>query len=132
MLLKVCQHSQEKTCARVSFLLKLQAWPITSLKKRPWRRAFPVNFPKFLKTQVFYFLWQMPVLRKTYAVLWVANRYVGSETPKHNVYDLIDGNFDNLNFISNIFQETHNLLVFTDSVFNCRYLRRSQRKFLWK
>ena len=33
------------TCARVSFLIKLQA-----LKKRLWHRCFPVNFAKFLRT----------------------------------------------------------------------------------
>ena len=35
----------------------------------------------------------MPVLpcqlRKAYAVFWAANRFVGSETPKHNAFDQI-------------------------------------------
>ena len=34
MFLKVSQNSQENTCARVSFLIKLQAWPATLLKRR--------------------------------------------------------------------------------------------------
>ena len=39
MFLKILQNSQENTCARVSFLIKLQ-----------WHRCFPVNFAKFLRT----------------------------------------------------------------------------------
>ena len=44
---------QESTCARVSFLVKLQAWglrPATSLRKRLWHRCFSMNFTKFLRT----------------------------------------------------------------------------------
>ena len=43
------QNSQENTCARVSFLIKLQAWglrPATLLKTRLWHRCFPVNFQR--------------------------------------------------------------------------------------
>ena len=40
MFLKILQNSQENTCARVLILIKLQAW----------RRYFPVNFAKFLRT----------------------------------------------------------------------------------
>ena len=42
-----------KTCARVSLLIKLQAWgprPATLLKKRLWHKCVPVNFVKFLRT----------------------------------------------------------------------------------
>ena len=49
-LLEILQNSQEKTCARVSFLIKLQASglkPATLLKKRLWHRFFPVHFVKF-------------------------------------------------------------------------------------
>ena len=49
-ILEISQDSQENTCARVSFLIKLQARPATLLKKRLWRRCFPVNFAKFLRT----------------------------------------------------------------------------------
>ena len=38
------------TCARASFLIKLQTWPATLLKKRLWHRCFPVDFAKFLRT----------------------------------------------------------------------------------
>ena len=45
VFLKILQNSQENTCVEVSFLIKLQAWLVTLLKKR-----FPVNFAKFLRT----------------------------------------------------------------------------------
>ena len=32
------------------FFNKVAAWPATLLKKRPWHRCFPVNFPKFQRT----------------------------------------------------------------------------------
>ena len=48
--LKISQNSQENTCARVSYLIKLQAPPATLLKKTLWHRCFPVNFAKFLRT----------------------------------------------------------------------------------
>ena len=47
LFLEISQNSQENTCARASFLIKLQA-PATLLKKRLW--CFPVNFAKFLRT----------------------------------------------------------------------------------
>ena len=39
------ENSQENTCARVSFLIKLQAWE----QVRLWNRCFPVIFAKFLR-----------------------------------------------------------------------------------
>ena len=50
VFLKISQNSQEKTCARVSFLVRLQVAPATLLKKRLWHRCFSVNFAKFLRT----------------------------------------------------------------------------------
>ena len=50
MFLKISQNSQENTCARASFLIKLQA---SGLKKRLWHRCFPVNFVKFLRAPFF-------------------------------------------------------------------------------
>ena len=38
-------------------------------------------------------------------------------------------NFENLNFISNLFQETHNFLVLTDPVIICIYLRNTNIHF---
>ena len=48
-VLKISQKSQEDTCARVSFLIKLLAL----FKKRLWHKRFPVNFTKFLRTPCF-------------------------------------------------------------------------------
>ena len=71
LFLKISQNSQENNCARVSFLVKLQAkhtqtirrqfadelfkcfWPGTLLKKKLWHRCFSVNFVKFLRTSFF-------------------------------------------------------------------------------
>ena len=50
MFLEISQNSQENTCVRVCFLIKLQARPATLFKKRLWHRCFPVNFVKFLRT----------------------------------------------------------------------------------
>ena len=50
VFLEISQNSQENTCAKDSFLIKLQAAPATLLKKRFWHRCFPVNFAKFLIT----------------------------------------------------------------------------------
>ena len=49
VFLEISQNSQENTCARVSFLIKLQDWSARLLKKRLWQRCFPVNFAKFLR-----------------------------------------------------------------------------------
>ena len=46
--LKISQNSQESTCARVPFLIKLQAPPASLLKKRLRYRCFPLNFAMFL------------------------------------------------------------------------------------
>ena len=83
LLLEISQNSQENTCARTSFLIKLQLFsihccfpsfqlcrvlgeqpfsnieeartfqPATLLKKRLWHMCFPVNFAKFLTTSFF-------------------------------------------------------------------------------
>ena len=53
VFLEITQNLQENTCARVSSLIKLQAWGLrqaTSLKKRLWHLCFPVSFAKFLRT----------------------------------------------------------------------------------
>ena len=51
-VLRIAQNSKENTCARVSFLIKLQAClrPATFFKKRLLHRCFPVNFAKFPRT----------------------------------------------------------------------------------
>ena len=59
MFLEISQNLQENTCARVSFLIKLQASGLQfSLKKRLWHSCFPMNFVKFLRTPFFIeYLW---------------------------------------------------------------------------
>ena len=39
-----------KHLCQISVLINLQASPATLLKKRLWRKCFPVNFVKFLRT----------------------------------------------------------------------------------
>ena len=54
------------TCARDSFLIKLQALGCSFilLKKRPWYRFFPVNFAKFLRISFFTERLWWPLLSK--------------------------------------------------------------------
>ena len=47
MFWEISLNSQENTCARVSFLVKLQA---SLSKKKLWHRCFPVNLAKLLRT----------------------------------------------------------------------------------
>ena len=70
VFLKISQNSQENTCARVSFLIKLQAPSATLLKKRLWHRCFPVNFVKFLGTLFF-----------TEDLWWLLLQFWPSESP---------------------------------------------------
>ena len=49
VFLEISQNSQENTCARVSFLIKLQAALATLLKNSLWHRCFSVNFAKFVR-----------------------------------------------------------------------------------
>ena len=57
VFLKISQNSQENTCARVSFLIKLQ------LKKRLWHRCFLVNIAKLLRTPILIkHLWWLPLV----------------------------------------------------------------------
>ena len=50
MFLEISQNSQENTCARVSFLIKLQAWPATLLKNKTPPQVFPGEFCEHLFT----------------------------------------------------------------------------------
>ena len=150
---KIPQYSQENTCARVSFFIKVAGLRLaTSLKSdsgagiflwvfqnvykhffpdRPWMTAsalkqllalyFPIIYiiiiilyhttynvhpyiSKILQislTQTFFFffiyfekcLCYPCRLRKAYALLRAANRFVRLEIPKHDAFDLIDETF---------------------------------------
>ena len=49
MFIEVFQNSQENTCARLSFLIKLEASACNVIEKENLAQAgFPVNFAKFL------------------------------------------------------------------------------------
>ena len=48
--LEISQNSLKSTCARVSFLIKLLGSGLRLYYTRLWRRSFPVNFAKFLRT----------------------------------------------------------------------------------
>ena len=51
VFLEISEHTQENTCARVSFFNKVAGLkPATLLKKRLWHRCFPMNAVKFLRT----------------------------------------------------------------------------------
>ena len=66
VFLEISQNSQENTCARVLFSIKLRP-PATLLKKRLWHRCFPLNFAKFLRTSFFTeHLWWLPLNHKPF------------------------------------------------------------------
>ena len=95
-------------------------------------RTLQIPFPHIFFIYIFFDKWLFTMLLKAYVVLWAANHFVGSETPKHNSFDFIDENFKNLNSISNVFHETHYFLFLTDSVVICTYLRRTSVRSFWK
>ena len=154
MFLKVLQYSEENTCARVSFytviLLKKRIWhrgfPLNFA--RCLRVPFLQNTSRWLllfyiscwlyTLQLymyyiyifffFYFLWQIPVYFVSYA-----KRMLYSEQPTvllawRHLNRMVLINFENSNFIPNIFQETHDFLVLMDPV-NCIYLRTTDKHF---
>ena len=59
VFLKISQNSQENTCTKVFFSIKLQAWDLQLYQKRDSdTECFPVNFVNFLRTSYgcFWFL----------------------------------------------------------------------------
>ena len=66
VLLEISQNSQENTCARVCFLIKLQAWGQQLYYKRLWHMCSPLNFLKFLRTSFFteHFRWLLLLFHK--------------------------------------------------------------------
>ena len=49
VFLKISQNSQENTCVRVSFLIKLQALACNYIKKKDWHRCFLSYFARLLR-----------------------------------------------------------------------------------
>ena len=80
MFLKILQNLQENTCARASFLIKLNK----SLKKSLWHRCFPVNYAKFLRIPFlklvsavfikFLFFHQMIALQKLWKMFFISSK----------------------------------------------------------
>ena len=71
VFLKISQNSQENTCARVSFLIKL--------KMRLWHRCFPVNLAIFFRKAFFIeHLWWLSVihLNKIYTTFFSTEQHV--------------------------------------------------------
>ena len=54
VFLKISQNSDENTCVRVSFLIKLQELGCNFSKTETPIRCFPVNFGTFLRADFFY------------------------------------------------------------------------------
>ena len=71
VFLEISQNSQKNNCARVSFLIKLQAEAWNFIKKRLAHRCFPVNFAKFLTTPFHKepLRWLLPKMSKRSVVL---------------------------------------------------------------
>ena len=53
VFLEISQNSQESICTGDSFLIKLQAWPVTLLKKKSLAQVFPCKFCKISKNTFF-------------------------------------------------------------------------------
>ena len=54
MFIKISQNLHGNTCARVSFLMKLQAAPATLLKKEALAQVFSYEFHEIFKSTCFY------------------------------------------------------------------------------
>ena len=70
LFLEISQKSQQNTCARVSFFIKLQPRSVTLLKKRLWHRCFPLYFEKFLRTpfSIEHLCWLL--LKNLWNIIW--------------------------------------------------------------
>ena len=77
VFLEIWQNALENTCARASFLIKLQA-SATLLKKRPWHRCFSWEFCEISKNSFFY---------RTPLVVAPETRPLGAEW--HKVFKII-------------------------------------------
>ena len=83
MLLEISQNSQENTCARASFLIKLQAEPCNFIKKETLAQVFSCEFCEFSKNTSFTeHLWATisePVIDVRYGPIFV-NLYSATNT----------------------------------------------------
>ena len=53
VFLRILQNSQENTCARVSFFIKMQAWTCNFIKKETLAQVFSSEFCKTFKYTFF-------------------------------------------------------------------------------
>ena len=53
VLLEISQNSQESTCARISFLTKLQAWGLRFYQKEPLAQVISYKFSEISKDTYF-------------------------------------------------------------------------------
>ena len=114
----------------------IYSWQVSSCEKSlVGEKKFIPIFPGFCRFRfplhrfVFHFLWQMPAYLVGYA-----NGMLHSEQPtvllaRRHLNTMLLTNFENLNFISNIFQETQDFLVLTEPLIICIYLRTTDRQF---
>ena len=67
VFLKISQNLQENICARVSFLIKLQASACNFIKKETLTQMFSCEFCKIFKSTIFYrtLRWPPPTLVST-------------------------------------------------------------------
>ena len=93
VFLEISQNPHEDTCARASFLIKLQALGLQLIKKRPWYRCFPVNFGKFPRTPFFIeHLWWLLLKIYTKAIVKASSE----EHPSPYLGEASDTLFDSL------------------------------------
>ena len=69
MFLKISQNSQEKTCARVSFSIKLQAQACNYIKKESLAQVFPCEICEISKNTFFIeHLWATASVKNGYFI----------------------------------------------------------------
>ena len=71
----------------------------------------------------------MPVYLVGYAKSMLYSEQPTLSLTRRHLNTTLLTNLENLNFTSNIFQETHNFLVLTDPLIICIYLRTTDRYF---
>ena len=87
---KVSQNSQEKTCARVSFLIKLQASTCNFIKKETLVQVFSCGFCEIFKNIFFYrtLRWLLLLFFKIYR-----NLYIKAQQNRSSSHEGCSGNF---------------------------------------
>ena len=71
MFLEILQNSQKNTCARVSFLIKLQALACNFNKKETLAQVFSSEFSKISKN---FFSYRTPLVGDSERVIWFSDK----------------------------------------------------------